>query len=165
MPWNLGCLPNCKPSKRDPHEILLDTSGTSPEYLWNPLESRGNPYEILGFPAESLANPSGIPILFSFVVLFWVSGFDIIYSLQDEQFDKEQNLHSIPVLLGKKNALIVSKTLHLVTILTLYYIGNTAGFEQYYWIGCSIFSNISFFYFFFRSKYKKNDSTNIQVFI
>ncbi len=81
-----------------------------------------------------------IPILFSFVVLFWVSGFDIIYSLQDEQFDKEQKLHSIPVLLGKKNALIVSKTLHLITILTLYYIGDTASFEKYYWIGCSIFS-------------------------
>ena len=81
-----------------------------------------------------------IPILFSFVVLFWVSGFDIIYSLQDEQFDKEQKLHSIPVLLGKKNALIVSKALHLITILTLYYIGDTASFEKYYWIGCSIFS-------------------------
>jgi len=81
-----------------------------------------------------------IPILFSFVVLFWVSAFDIIYSLQDEQFDKEQKLHSIPVLLGKKNALIVSRTLHLVTILTLYYIGDTANFEKYYWIGCTIFS-------------------------
>ena len=81
-----------------------------------------------------------IPILFSFVVLFWVSGFDIIYSLQDEQFDKKQQLHSIPVLLGKKNALIVSKTLHLITILTLYYIGDTASFEKYYWIGFSIFS-------------------------
>jgi len=81
-----------------------------------------------------------IPILFSFVVLFWVSGFDIIYSLQDEQFDKKQKLHSIPVLLGKKNALIVSKTLHLITILTLYYIGDTASFEKYYWIGFSIFS-------------------------
>ena len=81
-----------------------------------------------------------IPILFSFVVLFWVSGFDIIYSLQDEQFDKEQKLHSIPVLLGKKNALIVSKTLHLITILTLYYIGDTASFEKYYWIGFSVFT-------------------------
>jgi 4-hydroxybenzoate polyprenyltransferase len=73
-------------------------------------------------------------------VLFWVSGFDIIYSLQDEQFDKKQKLHSIPVLLGKKNALMVSKTLHLITILTLYYIGDTASFEKYYWIGFSIFS-------------------------
>ena len=60
-----------------------------------------------------------IPILFSLVVLFWVSGFDIIYSLQDEEFDKEQKLHSIPVLLGKKNALILSKVLHFLTFSAL----------------------------------------------
>ena len=46
-----------------------------------------------------------VPLLFSAAVLFWVSGFDIIYSLQDQEFDKEQKLHSIPVLLGTKNAL------------------------------------------------------------
>ena len=57
--------------------------------------------------------------LFSVVVLFWVSGFDIIYSLQDEEFDKTQKLHSIPVLLGKKNALNLSKLLHFVTIILL----------------------------------------------
>ena len=51
-----------------------------------------------------------LPVLFSLVVLFWVSGFDIIYSLQDEEFDKAQKLHSIPVLLGKKNALNLSKS-------------------------------------------------------
>src|SRR5204862_2759151 len=37
-----------------------------------------------------------LPILFSFTVIFWVSGFDIIYSLQDEEFDKENKLYSIP---------------------------------------------------------------------
>ena len=81
-----------------------------------------------------------IPILFSFVVLFWVSGFDIIYSLQDEEFDKAQKLHSIPVLLGKKNALIVLRTLHLISTITLYHIGYTASFGKFYWIGFSIFS-------------------------
>ena len=60
-----------------------------------------------------------IPILFSFAVLFWVSSFDIIYSMQDEKFDKEQKLHSIPVLLGKKNALNLVKVLHFVAILIL----------------------------------------------
>ena len=42
-----------------------------------------------------------LPILFSFTVLFWVSGFDIIYALQDEEFDKANNLKSIPSVLGK----------------------------------------------------------------
>jgi len=81
-----------------------------------------------------------IPILFSLVVLLWVSGFDIIYSLQDEEFDKEQKLHSMPVLLGKKTALILSKTLHFITILILAYVGNIADFGKLYWIGFSIFS-------------------------
>ena len=81
-----------------------------------------------------------IAILFSFVVLFWVSGFDIIYSLQDEEFDKTQKLHSIPVLLGKKNALTLSKFLHFITILLLSQIGNYPEFGKFYWIGFSIFS-------------------------
>ena len=81
-----------------------------------------------------------IPILFSCVVLFWVSCFDIIYSLQDEDFDKTQKLHSIPVLLGKKNALNLAKFLHFVTILLLSQIGNYPEFGKFYWIGFSIFS-------------------------
>ena len=81
-----------------------------------------------------------IPILFSFVVLFWVSGFDIIYSLQDEEFDKAQKLHSIPVLLGKKNALNLSKSLHLISIIALTFAGTMGEFGKWYWIGFSIFS-------------------------
>lgn len=55
-----------------------------------------------------------IPLLYSFAVLFWVSGFDIIYALQDEQFDKSLNLHSIPVKLGTEKALRLSEVLHLI---------------------------------------------------
>src|SRR6476660_3187018 len=56
-----------------------------------------------------------LPVLFSFAVLFWVSGFDIIYALQDEGFDKQHNLYSIPVWLGKASALRVSEILHLLS--------------------------------------------------
>ena len=83
-----------------------------------------------------------IPILFSFVVLFWVSGFDIIYSLQDEEFDKSQKLHSIPVFLGKKNALIVSKLLHFLTFSVLSIASSLGDFGSYYWIGFWIFSTL-----------------------
>ncbi|MFC5285295.1 UbiA-like polyprenyltransferase [Pedobacter alpinus] len=55
-----------------------------------------------------------LPILFSLAVLCWVSGFDIIYALQDEDFDRAENLHSIPSYLGKKNALLVSNLLHVL---------------------------------------------------
>ena len=63
-----------------------------------------------------------LPILFSIIVLFWVSGFDIIYALQDESFDKKYNLHSIPVLLGTKNALHFARFLHVCTASILIFI-------------------------------------------
>jgi len=81
-----------------------------------------------------------LPVLFSCIVLFWVSGFDIIYALQDESFDKKFKLHSIPVLLGKKNALLFSRLLHLITSSILIYIGlNYFINSTLFWIACSIF--------------------------
>jgi 4-hydroxybenzoate polyprenyltransferase len=53
-----------------------------------------------------------LPLMLSLVVFFWVSGFDIIYALQDEDFDKDLNLKSIPSLLGKKRALELAKIIH-----------------------------------------------------
>ena len=81
-----------------------------------------------------------IPLLFSAAVIFWVSGFDIIYSLQDQEFDKEQKLHSIPVLIGTKNALNLSKILHFLTFSSLSIAGSFSDFSLYYWIGFGIFT-------------------------
>jgi 4-hydroxybenzoate polyprenyltransferase len=80
-----------------------------------------------------------LPVLFSFTVLFWVSGFDIIYALQDIEFDKSQNLHSIPARLGKKNALRVSELLHVFSGLLVIIAGLIAGFGWLYWIGVVVF--------------------------
>lgn len=81
-----------------------------------------------------------LPIYFSMIVLFWVAGFDIIYSLQDEKFDTENNLNSIPVYLGKKNALLLSRFLHFICFLILIFIGTRINFGEYYFIGGAIFS-------------------------
>jgi 4-hydroxybenzoate polyprenyltransferase len=76
-----------------------------------------------------------LPIFFSLAVLCWVSGFDIIYALQDEDFDRAEQLHSIPAYLGKVNALRLSTFLHVLsaifialpvfytTVGLLYYVG------------------------------------------
>jgi 4-hydroxybenzoate polyprenyltransferase len=80
-----------------------------------------------------------IPVLFSFTVLFWVSGFDIIYALQDIDFDKSQNLHSIPTRLGKKNALRVSELLHVFSALLVITAGLIASFGWLYWVGVAVF--------------------------
>ncbi len=59
------------------------------------------------------------PVFFSLAVLCWVSGFDIIYALQDEAFDKQENLFSIPAWLGAKKALRVSEILHVLALFWL----------------------------------------------
>ena len=82
------------------------------------------------------------PVLLSLAVLFWVSGFDVIYSLQDEQFDKTQKLHSIPVLIGKRSALQLSNFLHLTSVIILILTGVLEEFGKWYWIGLVIFSTL-----------------------
>jgi 4-hydroxybenzoate polyprenyltransferase len=80
-----------------------------------------------------------LPILFSFAVLFWVSGFDIIYALQDVEFDQSQNLYSIPAWLGKEKALRVSEVLHLLSAGSVVAAGKLGQFGVLYWIGVLIF--------------------------
>ncbi len=80
-----------------------------------------------------------LPILFSLVVLFWVSGFDIIYSLQDEEFDRAEKLRSIPVWLGKKNALMLSKVFHVVSAAMLVLAGIYGNFSVLFFAGVSLF--------------------------
>jgi 4-hydroxybenzoate polyprenyltransferase len=83
-----------------------------------------------------------LPLFFSFTVFFWVSGFDIIYALQDEKFDKEHHLKSIPVLLGLKNALRVSKSLHVCSIFFIIIAGYYGHLDIFYWIGVTIFAGL-----------------------
>lgn len=80
-----------------------------------------------------------IPVIYSMIVLTWVSGFDIIYALQDEEFDRNENLRSIPVLFGRKNALIFSVLLHFISAILVIVAGVMADFTFYYWIGAAIF--------------------------
>ena len=101
-----------------------------------------------------------IPLFFSAAVLFWVSGFDIIYSLQDEEFDKTHELHSIPVLLGKKNALMLSNILHLLTFSALSIAGSLGDFSLYYWIGFSIFSALVVYQ---HTLVKENDLSKVNL--
>ncbi len=83
-----------------------------------------------------------LPVLFSFTVLFWVSGFDIIYALQDEEFDRQHQLHSIPAALGKLNALQVSRILHLLSAATVLFAGMYGQFGAWYWIGSALFAGM-----------------------
>jgi 4-hydroxybenzoate polyprenyltransferase len=86
-----------------------------------------------------------LPILFSLTVLCWVSGFDIIYALQDEEFDKSQQLYSMPAWLGKAKALRVSEALHVLSAGAVITAGWYGNFGWLYWIGAGIFISMLVF--------------------
>lgn len=80
-----------------------------------------------------------LPLLFSFAVIFWVSGFDIIYALQDVEFDQSNQLNSIPAALGKAKALLVSRGLHICSALCVSLAGVYGHFHLVYFAGLGFF--------------------------
>ena len=73
-------------------------------------------------------------------VLTWVSGFDIVYALQDMDFDRKNSLHSVPVWIGKEYALYISTFLHCVTAFCLLFFGWMVGGGWFYFAGALIFT-------------------------
>ncbi|MBR2117012.1 MAG: putative 4-hydroxybenzoate polyprenyltransferase [Alistipes sp.] len=80
------------------------------------------------------------PCLISLLVLTWCGGFDIIYALQDLDFDRQRGLHSIPVRFGVRGALYISIALHAVTILALILFALHCPQGWLLWIGVALFS-------------------------
>jgi 4-hydroxybenzoate polyprenyltransferase len=60
------------------------------------------------------------PVVLGLCVLFWVAGFDVIYSLQDEAFDRAHGLFSLPAKLGARRALDLSTAFHALSLALLY---------------------------------------------
>lgn len=91
--------------------VAVRTAGIS--FGYSPWRQRIFPlHEVQGW--ESLAVVS--PWLLGAAVMLWVAGFDIIYALQDDEFDREHKLHSIPAALGRIRALWVSRTMHALAV-------------------------------------------------
>jgi 4-hydroxybenzoate polyprenyltransferase len=83
-----------------------------------------------------------VPLLFSGAVICWVSGFDIIYAMQDLDFDQSENLHSIPTAVGKINSLRISSVLHVLSALFVIAAGLVGGFGAWYWTGMILFAGM-----------------------
>ena len=83
---------------------------------------------------------SMLPIWYSLAVINWVSGFDIIYAMQDVEIDSELQLNSIPNALGKVHALQLSSLLHVLSFLFVLIPIFFFPFGIYYWIGLGIFA-------------------------
>lgn len=101
-----------------------------------------------------------LPLFYSAAVLLWVSGFDIIYALQDEEFDKLNNLHSMPSEIGTTDALTLSTRLHIGTALLIVTAGIYASFGILYWIGTAIFLGLLYYQ---HTLVKPNDLSKINL--
>ena len=82
------------------------------------------------------------PLVLSAIVGTWVAGFDIIYALQDADFDRDEGLHSIPAALGRKGALVVSALLHVLTLGALVALPFTTELSLLYWPGVALIGGI-----------------------
>jgi 4-hydroxybenzoate polyprenyltransferase len=71
-------------------------------------------------------------------VMTWSAGFDILYALQDEQFDRDHRLHSIPVAMGRHRALKLARVLHVWTVVALALAGRAAGAGWVYGAGVAV---------------------------
>ena len=103
---------------------------------------------------------SPLPYVLGAAVMFWVSGFDIIYGCQDFEFDRKNNLHSIPVTFGIKNALLISRFFHLLTILFLFLLGILIQTSFIYWL-CVIF--VAGMLSYEQSLVKPNDLSKVNI--
>jgi 4-hydroxybenzoate polyprenyltransferase len=101
-----------------------------------------------------------LPVLFSLAVIFWVSGFDVIYALQDVEFDQSQKLYSIPAWLGKEKALRVSEFLHLLSAIAVIAAGTLGNFGWLYWIGVLVFGGCLIYQ---HSIVKPNDLRRVNI--
>lgn len=99
-------------------------------------------------------------LFLSFAVIGWVAGFDIIYSLQDDQFDASQGLFSIPSRLGRDKALLVSRVLHLATALLIIGAGLEFDFHFVYFMGAVLFVGLLIFQ---QSLVKVNDLSKVNI--
>jgi len=103
---------------------------------------------------------SAAVICLSAAVIGWVSGFDIIYALQDDEFDIKQGLYSIPSFFGRKNALFISRCLHAATAVFLISVGLLQGMHFVYFIGLVIYVGLLIYQ---QSIVKVNDLSKVNI--
>lgn len=131
---------------------------TSLSHLWLGVALGASP--LAGWLASGGNLTSPVPYILGCAVMFWVAGFDIIYACQDFDFDKKNNLHSIPSKFGIKHALLISRFFHVLTVLFLLILGILLQTSLIYWL-CVIF--VSGMLFYEQSLVKENDLSKVNI--
>ena len=92
--------------------------------------------------AGQWSDPAWVLLVLAAAVASWVAGFDILYALQDETFDMEQGLHSIPVSFGAAGAVRISQVLHAITVVSLVAVGWGTGSGWLYAAGVVVAASL-----------------------
>ena len=88
--------------------------------------------------AGGWSTPWWMLIALALGVSSWTAGFDILYALQDEEFDRAERLHSVPVVFGRRGALAIARGLHVLTIVALAAVGTAVPVGWLYAAGVSV---------------------------
>lgn len=98
--------------------------------------------------------------LLGFGVLFWVGGFDIIYALQDIDFDRSHGLYSIPQRFGTTKALSISRWFHFITLICLFLLLFLMDLGVFYLLGMLVITSLIIYE---HSLIKENDLSKINA--
>ena len=111
--------------------------------------------------AGSIAVEATIPlwtVLLSIGVMFWVAGFDLLYSLQDIDFDVKHGLHSIPSKYGAQATLMISTVFHLVTVTFWAFFVWSADLGNFAWLAVALSAvMLSYEHYLVRKDFTKID--------
>jgi len=77
-------------------------------------------------------------LLLTGAVVFWGAGFDVLYSCQDYEFDREANIYSIPKAFGIRNSLVIARVFHLITVVLLAWMVMAFGLGKIAMLGVAI---------------------------
>lgn len=80
--------------------------------------------------------------LLAVVVMTWCAGFDIIYALQDAEFDRKRGLHSIPSHFSARTSLVISALLHVISVVVLMLFATSQPQSWLLYLGCALFAAI-----------------------
>lgn len=85
---------------------------------------------------------AGTSFILGGAVALWIGGFDIIYATMDIEIDREQGLHSIPLRFGIRNALLITRAAHLLSVVLLVWLGLACGLGPLYYLGVAVVAGL-----------------------
>ena len=103
-------------------------------------------------------DPAIIPL--ALAVIFWLAGFDVLYALQDVDFDRSHGLYSIPKRFGVKKSLYLSRSLHAASFFLLVWNGLIFSLGTFYWTGMLVTAGL---FTYEHSLIKENDLSKLDM--